>query len=69
MQCVRMPSWSLSIFALAAAILALGLGAGPAGAADLLSQKVLPLSLATEAAQGALSACEQKGFHISVAVT
>jgi uncharacterized protein GlcG (DUF336 family) len=32
-------------------------------------EKVLPLSLATEAAQGALAACERKGFQISVAVT
>jgi uncharacterized protein GlcG (DUF336 family) len=68
-QCIRMPSRSRSVIALAAASLALGFGAPAAGAADLLSQKVLPLSLATEAAQGALSACEQKGFHISVAVT
>ncbi|HSB70271.1 MAG TPA: heme-binding protein [Candidatus Methylomirabilis sp.] len=45
------------------------LGAGSAGAADLGIEKVLPLSLATEAAQAALAACEAKGFHISVAVT
>jgi uncharacterized protein GlcG (DUF336 family) len=47
----------------------LALGAGSAKAAALPVEKVLPLSLATEAAQGALAACEAKGFHISVAVT
>jgi uncharacterized protein GlcG (DUF336 family) len=51
------------------AILVLALGANAAGAAALLDQKVLPLSLATEAAQAAVAACRQKGFHISVAVT
>jgi uncharacterized protein GlcG (DUF336 family) len=51
------------------AILALALGARSAGAATLLDQKVLPLSLATQAAQAAVAACRQKGFHISVAVT
>jgi len=51
------------------AILALALGARSAGAATLLDQKVLPLSLATEAAQAAVAACRQKGFHISAAVT
>jgi uncharacterized protein GlcG (DUF336 family) len=51
------------------AILALALGARPAGAATLLDQKVLPLSLAAEAAQAAVAACRQKGFHISAAVT
>ena len=51
------------------AILALALGAKSAGAAALLDQKVLPLSLATQAAQAAVAACRQKGFHISVAVT
>ncbi len=52
-----------------AAIFALVLWTGFAGAASLPTEKVLPLSLATEAAQGALAACERKGFHISVAVT
>jgi len=47
----------------------LALGANAAGAAALSDQKVLPLSLATEAAQAAVAACRQKGFHISVAVT
>lgn len=50
-------------------VLAVALGANAAGAAALLSQKVLPLSLATEAAQAAVAACRQKGFHISAAVT
>lgn len=52
-----------------AAILVCILGAGSAGAADLPVEKRLPLSLATEAAQAALAACEAKGFRISVAVT
>ncbi len=69
MKRVRMPSLGLSAFVLAAAILSLGHDGRSAGAAGLLSQKLLPLSLATEAAEGALSACEQQGFHISVAVT
>jgi uncharacterized protein GlcG (DUF336 family) len=51
------------------AILVLALGANAAGAAALPDQKVLPLSLATEAAQAAVAACREKGFHISVAVT
>lgn len=51
------------------AILAVALGARSAGAAALIDQKVLPLSLATEAAQAAVAACKQKGFHISAAVT
>jgi len=51
------------------AILALTLGATSAGAVALLDQKVLPLSLATQAAQAAVTTCRQKGFHISVAVT
>ncbi len=69
MKSVRMARLGLFGFVLVAAILGLGRGTEPAGAADLPSQKVLPLSLALQAAQGALSACEQKGFHISVAVT
>ena len=51
------------------AFLVLLLGAGSGRAAELPMEKVLPLGLATEAAQGALAACEAKGFHISVAVT
>jgi uncharacterized protein GlcG (DUF336 family) len=51
------------------AIFVLILGAPAAKAADLPLEKVLPLSLATEAAQGALAACQAKGFHVSVAVT
>jgi uncharacterized protein GlcG (DUF336 family) len=61
--------WKLRIRGCAAAILALALGAKTAGAAPLLEQKVLPLSLATEAAHAAVAACRQKGFQISVAVT
>ena len=51
------------------AFLVLLLGAGSGRAAELPKEKVLPLGLATEAAQGALAACEAKGFHVSVAVT
>ncbi|MBI3812025.1 MAG: heme-binding protein [Nitrospirae bacterium] len=46
----------------------LGLFAGPARAEGLPVEKVLPLSLATEAAQTALAACEKEGYHVSVAV-
>lgn len=37
-------------------------------AQELLLERVIPLSLATEAAQAALSACEKEGYHVSVAV-
>lgn len=43
--------------------------AGSAPAQELPVEKVLPLSLATEAAQAALIACEKEGYHVSVAVT
>jgi uncharacterized protein GlcG (DUF336 family) len=69
MENIRITKWNRPRLVLGAAILVLILGAGSAGAADLPIEKVLPLSLATEAAQGALAACEAKGFHISVAVT
>ncbi len=59
------PRWQ----GLAAATLLYALGTGSPGAAQLLSEKVLPLSLASEAAQASLAACEQKAYHISVAVT
>jgi len=49
--------------------LSLGLVAGSVQAQGLPVEKVLPLSLATEAAQAALAACEQEGYHVSVAVT
>jgi uncharacterized protein GlcG (DUF336 family) len=39
------------------------------GQEGLPVEKVLPLSLATEAAQAALAACEKEGYHVSVAVT
>jgi uncharacterized protein GlcG (DUF336 family) len=54
---------------LAAVLLGLGLSAGSVSAEELPVEKVLPLSLATEAAQAALAACGQKGYHVSVAVT
>ena len=48
----------------------LGLGLYPDGvkAQGLPTEKVLPLSLATEAAEAALAACEKQGYHVSVAV-
>lgn len=52
-----------------AAFLAIAAGANSAGAAALLDQRVLSLSLATEAAQAAVAACRQNGFHVSAAVT
>ncbi len=68
MRCVWLPRPCPRI-ALATVILALTLGAGSSSAAELLRERVLPLSLATEAAQAALAACEQKAYHVSVAVT
>ncbi len=67
MQSIRTPGWRLQT-ALAVAFVLAGLETGPAGSADLPSEKFLPLSLATEAAQAALTACEQKGFHVSATV-
>ncbi len=69
MKTHRMTRLSLNVRASVAAILALALGGKSAGAATLLDQKVLPLVLATQAAQAAVAACRQKGFHISAAVT
>jgi uncharacterized protein GlcG (DUF336 family) len=53
------------------------LGLGPAAGSvlgqelpqELPTVKILPLSLATEAAQAALAACEKEGYHVSAAVT
>ena len=61
--------WNQPMLIPGVALLVLTLGAGSGGATNLPVEKVLPLSLATEAAQGALAACQSKGFHISVAVT
>ena len=69
MKGFRLAGWRQPGCLVAIAFLAPALGAGSAGAAALLAEKVLPLSLAIEAAQGALAACDAKGFHISVAVT
>ncbi len=66
MRTVGMGGCGILASALAMAVLGLATGAG---AAELLTQKVLPLSLATQAAQAALSACEKEGFHVTVAVT
>jgi len=52
-----------------AAIALLGMGAAHGVIADeLLTEKVLPLSLEVEAAQAAIQACAAKQFHISVAI-
>jgi len=48
--------------------LSLGLVVGLVQAEELPAEKVLPLSLATEAAQAALAACEKEGYRVSVAV-
>jgi uncharacterized protein GlcG (DUF336 family) len=47
----------------------LGFFPEPVSAQGLPMEKVLPLSLATEAAEAALAACEKEGYHVSVAVT
>lgn len=52
-----------------AIFLGLGFFSDPVKAQGLPMEKVLPLSLATEAAQAALAACEKEGYHVSVAVT
>jgi uncharacterized protein GlcG (DUF336 family) len=49
--------------------LVLGLFSEAVSAQGLPMERVLPLSLATEAAQAALAACEKEGYHVSVAVT
>lgn len=53
---------------LSALLLALGLFPGSVKAQGLPTEKVLPLSLATEAAEAALAACEKQGYRVSVAV-
>ena len=55
-------------FIFAAAIVSI-LCSLPVQAQELPVKKILPLSLATEAAQTALAACEKEGYHVSVAVT
>jgi uncharacterized protein GlcG (DUF336 family) len=69
MNTIQKSKWNQPMLAPGVAFLALILGAGSGEATSLPVEKVLPLSLATEAAQGALAACQAKGFHISVAVT
>jgi uncharacterized protein GlcG (DUF336 family) len=49
-------------------VLSLGLVASAVLAQNLPVEKVLPQELAVEAAQGALAACEQQGYRVSVAV-
>ena len=49
-------------------VLVLGLFPYPVKAQGLPTEKVLPLSLSTEAAEAALAACEKQGYHVSVAV-
>lgn len=69
MNTIQKSKWNQPMLAPGVAFLVLILGAGSGEATSLPVEKVLPLSLATEAAQGALAACQAKGFHISVAVT
>ncbi len=57
------------LIVLIASLAGLGMVAGPARAEGLPVEKVLPLSLATEAAQAALAACEKEGYRVSVTVT
>lgn len=49
-------------------LLSLGFVASAVLAQNLPVEKVLPLALAVEAAQGAMAACEQQGYRVSVAV-
>jgi len=53
----------LSVFALT-----LGLSAVSVNAQGLPVEKVLPLSVASEAALAALSSCERQGYRVSVAI-
>jgi uncharacterized protein GlcG (DUF336 family) len=69
MKTIRITKQDQPMLVPGVALLALLLHAGSGWAADLPIEKVLPLSLSTEAAQGAVAACRAKGFHISVAVT
>ena len=69
MKTIQKTKWNQPMLAPGVAFLVLTLGAGSGGATNLPVENVLPLSLSTEAAQGALAACQAKGFHISVAVT
>jgi uncharacterized protein GlcG (DUF336 family) len=57
------------IYRLVISVLALVFLAGPARGQELPAEKVLPLSLAVEAAQAALAACEEQGYRVSVTVT
>jgi len=49
-------------------VLVLGLFPYPVKAQGLPTEKALPLSLSTEAAEAALAACEKQGYRVSVAV-
>ena len=53
---------------LVTSLLSLGLIASAVPAQNLPVEKVLPQALAVEAAQGAMAACEQQGYRVSVAV-
>lgn len=54
--------------AVSMAVLIFGWLAPSVIAQELPTEKVLPLSLATEAARAALAACEKKGYKVSAAV-
>jgi uncharacterized protein GlcG (DUF336 family) len=53
---------------LLSSFISVGLATGVLLAQDLPVEKVLPRELAVEAAQGALAACEQQGYRVTVAV-
>jgi uncharacterized protein GlcG (DUF336 family) len=61
-------SYHRFIIVVSALVLGLGWIPDPVKAQGLPTEKVLTLSLATEAAQAALAACEKQGYHVSVAV-
>ena len=68
--CVHTPSAMLHkrLTILITSFLSLGLVTSAVLAQNLPVEKVLPQALAVEAAQGAIAACEQQGYGVSVAV-
>jgi uncharacterized protein GlcG (DUF336 family) len=61
--------WGVGHLAVELAVLAAtGVAANSVEAQGLPSERVLPLSLASEAAAEALAACEERGYRVSVAV-
>ncbi|HTN42401.1 MAG TPA: heme-binding protein [Nitrospiria bacterium] len=56
------------LIVLSGIVLGLGWFPHPVKAQGLRTEKVLPLALAAEAAEAALAACEEQGYHVSVAI-